>query len=293
MDLKRLHYFCAIVEQGGISRAAKVLNMSQPPLSQRLKELEDELRVPLILRDGRAWEVTEAGRVLYERGRRLLTAMREIPAEVTNAADGFGGRIALGVSSMCLSHATRAAAAFNRLYPRVRFTVEVQDSGVLENAVADRRVDLAILILPIADETLTIVPLHRTGYSVLFGDDSPLSRHTAPLRLNDIIELPLLLPRRSGGYGRLQAAFQARRLEPHALIECADMQALLAFLAAGAEGVAIVPTAEVSPRIAPGLRSLPLDEPDLTIEPALVTLADHHLTNAARAFIDLIVEQAG
>lgn len=293
MDLKRLHYFCTIVEQGGISRAAKALNMSQPPLSQRLKELEDELGTPLIQRDGRSWEVTEAGRVLYERGRRLLTAMREIPAEVTNAADGFGGRIALGVSSMCLSHAARATAAFNRLYPRVRFSVEVQDSSGLEKAVAERRVDLAILVLPVADESLTIVPLQRSGFSVLFSDASPLAGRALPVRLDDIAELPLLLPRRSGGTGRLLSAFQARRLEPRALIECADMQALLAFLAAGTEGVAVVPTAEVSSRIAPNLRSLPLDEPDLAIEPALVTLDDHHLTNAARVFMDLIGGQIG
>jgi DNA-binding transcriptional LysR family regulator len=50
MDLKRLRYFCRVVEQGSISQAAKVLNMAQPPLSKRIQELEEELNVPLFTR---------------------------------------------------------------------------------------------------------------------------------------------------------------------------------------------------------------------------------------------------
>ncbi len=61
MDLKRLRYFCRVVEQGSISQAAKVLNMAQPPLSKRIQELEDELKTPLFLRHGNRIEPTEAG----------------------------------------------------------------------------------------------------------------------------------------------------------------------------------------------------------------------------------------
>jgi DNA-binding transcriptional LysR family regulator len=50
MDLKRLRYFCRVVEQGSVSQAAKVLNMAQPPLSKRIQELEEELNVSLFTR---------------------------------------------------------------------------------------------------------------------------------------------------------------------------------------------------------------------------------------------------
>ncbi|MDU7757810.1 MAG: LysR family transcriptional regulator, partial [Staphylococcus epidermidis] len=61
MDLKRLKYFCKVVEQGSISQAARALNMAQPPLSKRIQELEDELNAPLFVRNGNRLETTEAG----------------------------------------------------------------------------------------------------------------------------------------------------------------------------------------------------------------------------------------
>ncbi len=73
MDVKRLRYFCTIVEQGQISRAARVLHISQPPLSQRLKELEDELGTPLIIREDGQWQITEAGKILYEKANSILS----------------------------------------------------------------------------------------------------------------------------------------------------------------------------------------------------------------------------
>ena len=73
MDLKRLEYFCAIVEKGQISKAAEALHISQPPLSMRLKELEEELDVQLIYREGKAWQVTPEGEALYQRAQFILS----------------------------------------------------------------------------------------------------------------------------------------------------------------------------------------------------------------------------
>ncbi len=61
MDLKRLRYFCRVVEHGSVSQAAKSLNMAQPPLSKRIQELEEELQVSLFERRGNRIEPTEAG----------------------------------------------------------------------------------------------------------------------------------------------------------------------------------------------------------------------------------------
>ena len=57
MDIKRLEYFCAIIEKGQIGKAAQSLHISQPPLSMRLRELEEELGVTLIHRRGKAWQI--------------------------------------------------------------------------------------------------------------------------------------------------------------------------------------------------------------------------------------------
>lgn len=77
MDLKRLRYFCRVVEQGSISQAAKVLNMAQPPLSKRIQELEDELKTPLFLRHGNRIEPTEAGFFLYRKACEILRQVED------------------------------------------------------------------------------------------------------------------------------------------------------------------------------------------------------------------------
>jgi DNA-binding transcriptional LysR family regulator len=152
LDTKRLVYFCTIVEQGQISRAAKILNISQPPLSLRLKELEDELGVELIVRKGHVWQVTEAGKVLYERARQALNQLTEIPSEVRNAAGGFTGRISVGVSMSFMSYFTEVMPRLSSKFPMLQFRVFVADSTTLEADVESRKLDFAIVLLPTKKE---------------------------------------------------------------------------------------------------------------------------------------------
>lgn len=72
MDIRQMKYFKTIVEQGTISKAAKVLHMAQPPLSMQLKQLEDELEVTLIKRGNRQIELTQAGQLFYKRCLQIL-----------------------------------------------------------------------------------------------------------------------------------------------------------------------------------------------------------------------------
>ncbi len=73
MELKQLEYFKAIVEEGTVSGAARILHMTQPPLSYQMKMLEEELQVQLYLRGTKKITLTDAGKVLYSRACSLLT----------------------------------------------------------------------------------------------------------------------------------------------------------------------------------------------------------------------------
>ena len=72
MELRQLEYFRAIVDAGTISGAARVLHMTQPPLSYQIKMLEEELQVPLLIRGTKKITLTEAGKTLYEQAGTLL-----------------------------------------------------------------------------------------------------------------------------------------------------------------------------------------------------------------------------
>ncbi|MEH5744682.1 LysR family transcriptional regulator, partial [Atlantibacter hermannii] len=94
-DLKLLRYFLAVAEELHFGRAAARLNMSQPPLSLHIKELENQLGTPLFVRHSRSVALTWAGKILMEESRRLLAMATASLARVEQIGRGEGGRIEL------------------------------------------------------------------------------------------------------------------------------------------------------------------------------------------------------
>lgn len=295
MDTKRLLYFCTIVEQGQISRAARVLNISQPPLSQRLKELEDELGVQLIIREGHAWQVTEAGKALYERARQTLDQLAEIPAEVKNAADGFSGRISIGVSSTCLSHITEVLPDMYRKFPRLEFRLLVMDSSSLELQLRERHLDFAIVLLPLKYDIYRVQLLPADHFSIVLSNSLDAAPDKDPVGIRDLQNVPLLLSRRwdgGGSYEHLIKEFQKKGITPRVLLDSPNIDALLRTLETGLAVAAILPASQIPRSIRERSRICSLDIPELTIQPALIHLTDRYLTSAAQAVIEAILQRS-
>jgi len=294
MDIKRLTYFCTIVEQGQISRAARVLNISQPPLSQRLMELEDELGAQLIKREGHAWQVTEAGRVLYERSRRILDQLTELPAEVKDTVDGASGTISIGASSTCVSAFLDQLPALNGRYPKVRFRLLVSDSTQLEGRVQARDLDFAILQLPVAGEDYTLHLLPDDTFSVVVPAQLDGPQLPARMGVEHLRDLPLVVSRRwdgGGAFEHLSRAFQQHHVTPRIVLETPDVPTALASLFRGFQAAAILPTREIPLDVTAGFRVHLLDVPALALHPVLIHLKDRFLTAAARDVIETIIKR--
>jgi DNA-binding transcriptional LysR family regulator len=294
MDVKRLIYFCTIVEQGQISRAARALNISQPPLSQRLKELEDELGVQLILREGHTWQVTESGRVLYERARMVLDSLTEIPAEVKNAADGYSGRVAIGISTTCMSKFMAIVPTLAQRFPRLQVRLYVSDSTSLERHIKTRDLDFAVLLLPTREDSFTLRLLPADNFSVVFQEGLAPRVPALAIRIEDLRDVPLLLTRRwegGGTYEHLVKTFQKQGIAPRILMDSPDIRVLLNSLEAGMVGAALLPSAEIPQRVRDRFKVLPLDLPGMAVQPALIHLKDRFLTSAARAVIAAILQE--
>ena len=88
MDIRQLKYFKEIVRQGSISKAAEVLHIAQPPLSQVLKKLETELGTTLIHRYRKKWELTEAGKILYQYTEEMLLRMQDVKQRIQEIEQG-------------------------------------------------------------------------------------------------------------------------------------------------------------------------------------------------------------
>src|ERR1051325_3261394 len=98
-DLRRLRYFVAVAEELHFGRAARRLNVSQPPLSVQIRTLEREVGTPLLIRTQRRVELTDAGRVLLDEARRLLSQAEAAVVHARRAAQGTVGHLAIGFVS--------------------------------------------------------------------------------------------------------------------------------------------------------------------------------------------------
>jgi DNA-binding transcriptional LysR family regulator len=286
LDTKRLEYYCAIAEQGQISRAAKILNISQPPLSRHLKELEDELGVELIVRKGHLWQVTEAGKVLYERARQALNQLTEIPSEVRNAAGGFQGRISVGVSMSFMSYFTEVVPRLSSRFPLLQFRVFVADSTTLEELVESRKLDFAIVVLPTKKEIFDVQSLPMDHFCVVCPADlipPPPVDGTFGVRV--LQDVPLMLLRLWNGgrtYDQLRREFQRQGMAPRILLDSPNISVILGALDAGVRAAAILPWNQV-PRNFHGRYQVRKLEGILDgIQPGIIHLQDRYLTPAAQ-----------
>lgn len=161
MELRQLKYFLAIAEEGQITKAAKRLNLTQPPLSQQLILLEKELGTPLFDRSKKHIRLTEAGNILQHRAQQMMELMKITTNELQESTGGISGRLAIGtISSSGVSLLPNRIQEFHKCYPKVTFhlrqgetskILELLNVGLIEIGFVRFPVDYALydfLILP-------------------------------------------------------------------------------------------------------------------------------------------------
>ena len=155
MDLRSLNYFSVVAEELNFTRAAQRLNMSQPPLSNQIKALEEELGTLLFVRGSRGVALTEAGKLLYRRSAQLLDLAERTREEVGALAMGLSGTLCLGsVAGLAPFLAARWIAGFRGEFPLVRFEIVNGSSDDIIDQIQRGYIDLGIIAAPYDSEHL-------------------------------------------------------------------------------------------------------------------------------------------
>ncbi|AQV98733.1 LysR family transcriptional regulator [Cupriavidus necator] len=256
MDLRAMRYFIAIVDQGSLTRAAEVVCVAQPALSQQLAALEKELGVPLVHRGAKGVKPTEAGRTLYRHARNILRQVEIAGAEVRVAGTDVTGMVAIGLP-------TTAAAAFGMpliravraRYPQIRLQLFESMSGYISELLDHNRLDFAILF---RDAPSRAVELERLASESLYvvgtlpvargrGKARPqASTEGATVAIKALGDLPLVLP--SGSQGLREVVELAFAQAGVPLNVVADLDSLPFLLATAREGLActVLPASSLS-----------------------------------------------
>jgi len=254
IDLRQLRAFVAIVEAGGFARAAGRVNLSQPALSRQIRALESTLGVRLFDRIGRRVQLTSEGEDLLERGRRLLSDAESLGERARALKSGHRGVLRVGATPQAME---TLLAGFLPRYRRRHPGVEVhlvEDGGVRLPTRLERG-DVALALMPAGDARFrwrTLAPLYVLA---VLPVTHRLSRR-ATLEIDELVDAPLLLPRRDFGSRQwFDAACHVAHLHPRVLLESGAPATLVALARAG-YGIAVVPSNALIPR--GGVRAVPL-----------------------------------
>ncbi|EBU0996035.1 LysR family transcriptional regulator [Salmonella enterica] len=235
IDLKLLRYFLAVAEELHFGRAAARLNMSQPPLSIHIKELEQQLGTLLFIRHSRSVALTHAGKVLMEESRRLLANANQALARVEQIGRGEAGRIELGVVGTALWGRMRPAMRhFLKANPNVEVLFREKSPGMQMALLERRELDAGIWRMAIEPAVgFTSIRLHESAFMVAVPEDHDLaSRDSVPLAaLRN--EYFVTLPSVHSDWGFLQRVCQQAGFSPMIIREVVEPQTVLAMISMG------------------------------------------------------------
>jgi LysR family transcriptional regulator, salicylic acid-responsive activator of bsdBCD len=285
MDIKQLRYFIAIAEEKNITAAANRLHMSQPPLSIVLKQLEDELGVKLIERNGKSMELTDKGHILYQRARQVVNSFEEIKNEIEDTEEGKKGALNIGINTLSVSGFPEMLQSFNENYPLVSLKIVQNDSLYLAEMVKKRAIEIAFVRLPLEHQDLTYHPLINEPFIFV----SKMEVDT--ISLEEVSRMPLIIPSTEGLgiYNTILEAFTRQKLQLTKIAECSDMHVLMELVRAGM-GVTIVPKSVFDVYGAKTLYGAPITNGNMNSSLGVIWLEHHFVSTPAKNFVKLVGE---
>ncbi len=287
MDLRQLRYFIAIVEEKKITAAAKRLHIAQPPLSQQLKLMEQELGVQLIERSGKLLEVTEAGKMLYKHALHIIRYMEESQLEVQETGAGLRGKLTLGINTLSDARFAELLAAFRGKYPNISFKIQQNESDKLCQLVRERSIELAIVRYPLELSDFSVLHLKTEPYCFVTSAQEQVEGET--ISFPEIGSVPLILPSTEGlgVHQMIVDEFACCQVEPNVICECSDISLLLQLVSSGL-GATIVPASVLQLHRGHAVRALKIVDTTLTATSVLIWLKDRYLSKGAQHFIDML-----
>jgi DNA-binding transcriptional LysR family regulator len=284
MNNKQLTYFITIVEEGTILKAAEKLHIAQPPLSQQLKLLEEELDCTLIERTTRKSHLTEAGQKLYDRAKQILKLMDITVKEVNDINNGLCGKLSIGtVSSAGASFLPEMLNDYHKKYPKINFEIidedtykiiELLDKGIINIGIIRTLFNLDMfesIILP-------NVPM------VAIGKNLEFINRCDNIEISDLINMALIIQQR---YEKtiIELCFKSG-FTPNILCRSNDIRTILLWATNGI-GTAIVPKDCLHLIPSSDVKYVEINEPSFNVGTAIIWSKNHYLTSAARNFLNL------
>jgi LysR family nitrogen assimilation transcriptional regulator len=295
MDIRRLKSFIVIVDSGSITRAADILHLAQPALSQQLAALEDHFGQKLLIRSQQGVTMTDAGQAVYRHAQIILRQMEQAQSDVTTAGKSLAGRVSVGLVpfSSAATLSVELLAETRKRHPGILLHLTESVGQTYSQMIMNGRLEMALIhgVGPI--KGVRFEPLLKEEFFVVAHPDFEIEASDAPVPVTALDGLPFLMPPAYNFVRRaVDTAFSRSKVELKVVAEV-EIVRTLSRSVDRALGVTIMPKAIadrliaesseklicrlVSPRIEETLSlcvsdQTPLSEPAVAVKDILVEL---------------------
>ena len=295
MELRHLRYFIAVAEELHFGRAAERLGISQPPLSQQIQALEEEISARLFERTNRRVELTDAGRLFLDESRQVLAQVDKAVLLARRAHLGELGELKIGFTSSAPFTSTIPSSihAFRKAYPDVHLDLQEMSSRQVLKALLEESLQVGV-IRPLAlPDAVHWVELFREPLVAVLRADHPLAAGSEDgLAIAALAEEPFVFFPRSYGtglYDQVIALTRQAGFSPRIAQEASEAMTIIGLVSAGL-GVSILPASFRRTRV-DGVVYRTLSDPEATTAVWLVRRQNEG-SPLALSFIDLVTREA-
>lgn len=244
MELRQLKYFLAVAEELHFGRAARKVHIAQPPLSQQIKALEEELGAKLFIRNSRNVELTAEGRFFQEEALAIIEKINHAADTVGRMSKGEKGRISVGFMEIAMdSHLPEIIRSFKFDYPDVRVKVTQLGTSAQMDKLREDQLEVGFCsVFRYGLQDLEYKLLFRKEHLLAMPEDHPLADKKS-VSLEDVAKERLIIFPRSGHpdlYDSIFESFNSKGLLPRTSQEVAGISGVTALIAAGM-GVSFIP----------------------------------------------------
>ena len=294
MELRHLRYFIAVAEELHFGRAAQVLGISQPPLSQQIQALEEELGARLFERTNRRVALSEAGRLFLDEARQVLAQVDKAADVARRAQLGELGEMKIGFTSSAPFNSSipQAIFAFRQAFPAVHLNLLEMSSRDVAEALVEESIEIGVMRpFPLAD-SLVAVELFREPLVAVIQAEHPLAEGSeSGLYIGALADEPFVFFPRSYGsglYAQLLSLARQAGFSPHIAQEAGEAMTIIGLVSAGL-GVSVLPASFQHMRIK-GVVYRPLLDTDASTAVWLVQRKGNP-SPMAKAFAELVTRK--
>lgn len=294
IELRHLRYFIAVAEELHFGRAAARLNISQPPLSQQIQILEQQVGARLLARTNRSVSLTAAGKQFLADSRQVLSLVNDAAARAERLHLGETGELRLGFTSSApfISAVSQTLSTFRRHYPDVH--IQTREINTREQIVplSEGSLDLGLMRNTQLPDTLAWEVILQEPLMAMIPRDHPLAARPS-VTLAELAQEPFVFfdPHVGTGlYDDILGLMRRYGLSPVITQEVGEAMTIIGLVAAGL-GVSILPASFKRVQLSE-MRWVAIAEEDAVSEMWLVWPKHHELSNAAQRFKKQLIEGA-